>query len=852
MVRYWLCLIFSLCTFYVRATTCADIWPSAVDEYTNAALPAGLIYQPSPAVAINSFQGTFAPGDYTIGTHSIGNGVQLRTTGKTTRIFVDGSLVINNNVELNAYGAPENLIIVVRGSLTVYNNVVIRGFVVAGGSVFFSNNASIRGGLTAVGDISGRNNALTFYDSDALSRLQGGVVCTGAAAATQIDHYEFVHAGSALTCNPASVTLKACKTSDCSELITSSVSATLSPSSGWSGTGVNGNTVTFTGGSTTLSLRQSSASTVTLGITASTPSQKASAQTLCQVGTGLSSGLCALSFADSGFIVDVPTKLANKPASGIKLRAVKSDGSARCVPSFANVSRTIKLWSDLVSPSTYPGTAPAVTVNAIAVGVSVGTATTQTLSFDSQGESTLSVNYADAGQLRLNARYDGTSATGDSGLVMTGSDLFVSHPAGFCLTTPQTCPLSANDAAYASCALFRRAGESFSVTVSAKAWESDTDSSFCTGNSTTKNFVSNSMGLNIDRLAPQTGVTGALSNSQLNFTTTDQGQTQLTTSYNEVGVVRFRTAANTTYEGTVLTSTGQQELATGRIGPYQFKLDNASVVAGCSSFSYMGQPLNSTASFSARAASGMVLSNYQGVFAKASSQLVAREGNTNLSARLQYTTNVWQQWNAGQLLVVDAIRLNRSSQPDGPFTATAIGVRLQANDPAGVGSAEPELSGLNLNPDVAGTCTTCTAWQLGSSQQFRYGRLRILEAFGSELAPLPIQLLAEYYNGQQFVSNPLDSCSEVAPAALTATGATSVSVSGQSGVLQAGISGAVSLLVAAPQQPGIWQLQYDLATAPWLQYDWQPGQGALLENPTAQAVFGIFRGQNRQIFWREQ
>lgn len=1100
----------------VQAANCPEIWPGAVTENTTATLPAGLIYNPSSPTAITHLNRSLAPGDYTIGAHSTDNGITLTTSGTTTRIFVDGSLVINNESQINASGNPENLIIVVRGSLQVNNNVNIRGFVLVGGSVFFSNNATIRGGLTAVGGISGWNNSLAQYDSSALSRLQGGVVCgaeltcinddfqssglsnnwvvstsrgtftpttvngrmrltqnvnnqatassfqrlfpgagnlvtiqfdqyaygrttspggdgvaivlsdssvtpqpgayggplgygtkanenivgfaggwvgvgldeygnfsseggpggpgrrlqsiairgsgngvtgyrylagacnngttntatnclnpaidgnqntlhryrltldsqtTGrayltlerdvgsgftpvinrfdAAAATgqaavpskfilsltgstgaannyheldnvqicalqmepmgeQIDHFEYVHPGSALTCNPASMTIKACKNTSCSELVTSSVTATLAPTANWSGIGVSGNNVTFSGGSTTVQLRQATAGTVNLNVTSSTPMQKPLAKTMCRVGTTLSTANCALTFADSGFLVDVPTKLANKVATGVKLRAVKSDGSAQCVPSFANVSRTIKLWSDLVSPSTYPGSVPAVTVNSTAIGTSAGTATSHTLSFDSQGESTLAVNYADAGQLRLNARYDGSAATGDSGLLMTGSDLFVSQPAGFCITTPQTCPLSANDAAYASCALYRRAGETFPVTVSAKAWESDSDSSFCTGNLTTKNFVSPSMQLQLDRLAPQVGVTGTLSASQLNFTAAGQGQTQLTTSYHEVGVVRFRTVANAAYEGTTLTATGQQETATGRIGPYQFKLDNSAVMAGCSSFSYVGQPFNSTASFSARSASGAVLSNYQGVFAKASSQLVARDGSTNLSSRLQYTTSAWQQWSAGQLFVSDALLLTRANQPDGPFPATDLGVMLQANDPPGAGSAEPVLEGLNLNPDVAGSCALCTAWKLGSPQQFRYGRVRVLEAFGSELAALPVQLLAEYYNGQQFVSNSLDVCTSVTPSALTASGSPTVSVSGQSGTLQAGISGAMSLMLSAPQQPGIWTLQYDLSTAPWLQYDWQPGQGALLENPTAQAVFGIYRGQNRQIYWREQ
>lgn len=838
----WLLLVLAWPTF---ATNCVDIWPAAATQYSTVSYPPALLYSPPSPTAVTSLNRSFSSGDYTMSSYSSPNNIVLTTSGATTRIFVNGSLTINNNALLNAGGSPENLLIVVTGSLTISNNATIRGFILVGGSAFLSNNAFITGGVTAVGGIAGWNNSGIAYAESAVNRLQGGVVCD-AQTVEVIDHFEFVHAGNALTCNPQSITLKACKNASCSQLVTSSVTSTLQPSSGWSGSGVSGNTVTFTGGSSSLSLAQRTPTTVTLGATGAVNA------TSCQIGSSLSTANCAVTFADSGFVVDVPTKLANKTATGILLKAVKTGGSQQCVPAFASVSRNVKFWSTLVSPASYPGTAPSVSVNTASIGTSSATATTLNLPFNSQGEATLDVNYSDAGQLQLNVVYNGAAATGDAGLTMSGSDLFVSQPAGFCLTTAQTCPISASDAAYASCALFRRAGESFPVTLQAKAWETDNDSSFCTGNSTTKNFISNAMTLQFSRLAPQVGNNGTLSAQQFNFTSADQGQTQLSTSYNEVGVIRLSALANATYEGTTLPATGLQELATGRIGPYQFTKDSALLTPACGQFSYLEQPFTATAMFSARSANGAVLTNYQGVFAKASMQVVANNGATNLSSRISYSSTQWAAWNAGQLQVTDAVKVLRTTLPDGPFDSTLIGVTLSANDVAGSGSAEPVLTGLTMDPATNGACTSCTAWQLGSTQQFRYGRMRILEVFGSELSGLPVQLLAEYYNGSQFVSHSLDNCSAVVPSRLTATGAVALSVSGQSGVLQTGISGATSLMLSAPQQPGLWQLTYDLASAPWLQYDWQPGQGALLENPTAQAAFGVFRGQNRQIYWREQ
>ena len=64
-----------------------------------------------------------------------------------------------------------------------------------------------------------------------------------------LDHFELRYPETASACSPGDVVLKACANASCSTLYTSSVSATLIPSAGWSS-----NPVTFTGGQTTLSL----------------------------------------------------------------------------------------------------------------------------------------------------------------------------------------------------------------------------------------------------------------------------------------------------------------------------------------------------------------------------------------------------------------------------------------------------------------------------------------------------------------------------------------------------------------------------------------------------------------------
>jgi len=67
---------------------------------------------------------------------------------------------------------------------------------------------------------------------------------------------------------------------------------------------------------------------------------------------------------------------------------------------------------------------------------------------------------------------------------------------------------------------------------------------------------------------------------------------------------------------------------------------------------------------------------------------------------------------------------------------------------------------------------------------------------------------------------------------------------------QAKTNNAPLLWLQAPQQRGQGRLQYQLDDHPWLQYDWD-GNNNYSDNPAADFVFGRFRGNPRQISWRE-
>ncbi|QSE74824.1 MSHA biogenesis protein MshQ, partial [Aeromonas media] len=148
--------------------------------------------------------------------------------------------------------------------------------------------------------------------------------------------------------------------------------------------------------------------------------------TLCRAGSGaLSDAACTLSFADSGFLFNVPDTLANKPQNVVMTAVRKDDTSQRCVPSFQKQTKRITFWSDYNVPATNLFGSQ-IRIDKTAIATTAGAPTAMDLYFNELGETTLKdVSYPDAGQMRLNARHDGSGDT--AGLVMTGSDLFVSR-----------------------------------------------------------------------------------------------------------------------------------------------------------------------------------------------------------------------------------------------------------------------------------------------------------------------------------------------------------------------------------------------------------------------------------------
>mgnify|MGYP000982411288 FL=1 len=702
-----------------------------------------------------------------------------------------------------------------------------------------------------------------------------------------IDHFEFDHSGNALTCNPETLIIRACANASCSQLFTDPVSATLTPlksgSNGWvAGNQVSysGNTATvnFSDGTTKLQLRNNLASAMTVGVSGSIPSTKPLSETLCRAGSGaLSTAACTLSFADSGFLFNVPDTLANKPQQVVMTAVRKDNTSQLCVPSFQKQTKRITFWSDYNMPATNLFGSQ-IRIDKIAIATMAGAPTAMDLYFNELGETTLKdVSYPDAGQMRLNARHDGSGDT--AGLVMTGADTFVSRPVGLCITPTQgTC--AAGDA---SCPVFKKTGEEFQMNVKGVAWQEDDDKDLCSGNLATPNFALANIALGSQLVAPKPGVEAVVGTPRYDHSN-QKGSSNLnavTQSVNEVGVFSMTATPPTAgyFNYTIPPATS---VPVGRFVPWDFSMTSGTVTPACGGFSYMSQPFDVDAIVVARNKEGGVTKNYRDAFAKGALILAAanNQDGVDRSNRLVPLAASWSEGTGkatGQSRFMRLRELTPSlTAPEEPLPLLRLGLRVADGETLETSF----LADRNMNPAVTGTCdngVNCTAKQLLIPQGANdtmiayYGRLLASTRQGAVSAPLALPLQVQYFEGGLWRANSQDVCTQIA---LTGDGMDFTDANqyydAASGdlVLQ---DGARIRLGLGNQAPGGSQTRFNSGET-WFHFappnqavripyrivlEKQPDQPLWLVDPatvdhlSGEAIFGRDRGNDRIIYRRE-
>ncbi|WP_111873934.1 DUF6701 domain-containing protein [Aeromonas bivalvium] len=582
---------------------------------------------------------------------------------------------------------------------------------------------------------------------------------------TQIDHFEFDHSGQALTCNPETLIIRACANASCSQLFTDPVSAILTPlkngSNGWiadSQVSYSGNTatVTFSNGTAKLQLRNNLASAMKVGVSGSIPSTKPLSETLCRAGSGaLSDAACTLSFADSGFLFNVPDTLANKPQQVVMTAVRKDNTSQLCVPSFQKQTKRISFWSDYNMPATNLFGSQ-IRIDKTAIATTAGAPTAMDLYFNELGETTLKdVSYPDAGQMRLNARHDGSGDT--AGLVMTGSDLFVSRPVGLCITPTQgTC--AAGDA---SCPVFKKTGEAFQLNLKGVAWQADDDKDLCNGNLATPNFALANIALGSELVAPKPGEGAVVGTSSYDHSNQkDSNLNSVGQSVDEVGVFRMTATppAAGYFNYTIPPATS---VPVGRFIPVDFNLVSGNIVPACGEFSYMGQPFLAELNIQARNQFGETTLNYREAFAKGDAYLSVanNKDGVSLSARLRSLGPL--PWVAGEADFNGPTEFARRSdgKPDGPYRALSFGLYMKDNDGEQTLIANPDF-----NDGQPGSCSGagCNARLIDEEPMEAYfGRVQAGTRQGVASESLAIPLQMQYYEAGNWLTNKEDQCTQL-------------------------------------------------------------------------------------------
>jgi hypothetical protein len=315
------------------------------------------------------------------------------------------------------------------------------------------------------------------------------------------------------------------------------------------------------------------------------------------------------------------------------------------------------------------------------------------------------------------------------------------------------------------------------------------------------------------------------------------------------------------------------QLNVGRFVPDHFTLTSSALLPACGAgpgaFTYMNQGFPSlSATIEARSyGTESITTNYHspdfGTTQIASVDWKAENADNgiDLSSRLSVPQppQIWV--NGVYSLSTAGAQFRRAipDNPDGPYDQLQLGVAV--TDPDDV-----LLSALDMNPLAAGVCIspTCTARSVGASTSVRFGRLRLLNAHGSELRALPLTVRSEYWSGSGFALNSSDSCTTLAAANFGLSNWQRNLNPGETALAPGGPWTAVGGLFSGTRltaPPGIGNqgsvdVTVDLSALPWLRGRWDdaanPDSDANTvydDEPVARATFGVYR--DRMIFRRE-
>ncbi|WP_034475045.1 DUF6701 domain-containing protein [Aestuariibacter salexigens] len=805
------------------------------------------------------------PGIYWVEQFRVESNATVNVLGDGVITLFTQNAVIGPGSEINLNGSAEQSLIVSYGEITLLQGAEFKGFLYAQTSITVSQNAAVTGGV-ATPSLTMQQNSSIAYDADAVDAANFAGACEEAAEVPA--YYRLVHDGQGLTCEAENMQLTACADEACSAVLPIPANVILEPPD-WGAINIS-----FIG-ETAVSLTIRDPGTYTISMPDAVPV----APLVCEPS-------CDIEFVDAGLAFFNATtgtstladQIAETPLASIGIKAVRDDNGvcAALVQGTQEVSLgydCISPTSDSYSPDMCRVPFADIPVNGDGTGYSDGTVT---LEFDASGQATLSdYSYPDVGRLalRASAEIDGATFTSGQSVVDVIPYRILMFASG--LTTPK-----------------HIAGDPFTLRV------------FVLGalGNLMPGYQPGQLQLSLQRTLPAPdGVEGELFysandsiTSQLNNAFSDvvpmnfsNGRYQYSEAYyTEVGAATLGLKDNN-YLGNELTV---NPVNLGQFRPAYFdiiQVDTAELGDAHGPFTYVGQTFGFVSGaepvlqITAKNAREQTTNNY----ADALWQLLPDQ--TDVESQINYmdssgyagTATVVSAGDAPLLSGVDVYdgqallqinnaqfrydKINTESEPYGPvepfngsidmlFTSAFLtdgdGVCWQSNYPDG--------------------CETFTIDNIiGNS--LRYGRLTLLNTYGPETETLYVPIMAEYFEQGEWRRNSLDDLTPInyASAAgqveLQPVGTPDISdlvgAPFATGLLNGGQSDANDLLLNAPGEGNTGTVRVslveDATDAFWSEFlndDWDDdGDIDSDDFPSANVSFGLFRGNDRVIHWRE-
>jgi len=819
----------------------------------------------------------FSPGTYWINELSLGAHSQLQVLGSgPVRLFINTLNSWSSDVLINssAYGVAGNadeLLMYFYKQTNMGVNATITGSVFASQDIDTNHEGRIFGLMTGENVTLGLGSQVS-YDVNAYYGLSDIAWCDDGAAS--IASIGVVSPAVAVNCNPATIDIQVLDGAgavipDYEGTITLSTNTNHGDWSKAASASGTLNQATADSGAATYGMLAADGGVVRLYL----KNTHAEATPITIESDGITETV-TIDYQAAGFIFsNIPTQVSAQTSASLSIQAVETDMVTGACQALLLNNQTVEMAVECISPSSCGAASNQVNSTPVLTNGSgsVNNFSDVTLSFGDASTSTAAFTntYNEAGSIRLWARYQLLDSAGAAtGNTITGSsNSFVNRPAGFCIESPDANWQCSAPALDAGCTAFKQAGDNFNLSVTAKRYSAGS-TDYCS-HSTTNNFT-NSVNLSHSLISPTAINGGQAGNFSLSSINLNSGVgTSALANFDDMGVFTLSAGGNT-YLTVALPSNDSENI--GRFYPKRFSITSSTAATydnGNTGFTYTGQ-LESDGTtgsisyltapdftFEVQGYNNQTLKNY--LTPLYSTPVVSALASSTTQGNVPSAMTLTAGLSAGTISgpdINDRYTYTFNLTDHFVFNRTPNSLTAPFNNDTRI-----TISSFIEPVDSVDISTTETI--LGTGGPIYYGRIRIVNAYGPETEPVPQLFKAEYFDGNQFLINTLDSStlydvsdiysiivSDVGDSSnnLTVGDSTNSGVPANTGLFNAGFVNTQWSIPAAGRY-GAYQFLYNVKS--WLKYDWNGSADGIDEDPTGIVNFGQYRGNDRIIYWKE-